>query len=212
MAATKGGTRFGRQSLDQHLEAGQAVLGGVGLATLDLHVQHQAQIAHPVGMQGMARAAWLGGVVADLRAGLMTVEQLDAAVDIENPGVTQGFAHAFGKSDIHPGRALRQLRRAGRLFGFGAPLGRRGGKMRQGPAQAFVADDLLHAQYRRRDFVASQSGYMSIAPLPVQDRQQPGAQHVRHARRIGAGVGHLAGFPYLFLEGFAYRCHQRLRF
>jgi hypothetical protein len=38
------------------------------------------------------------------------------------------------------------------------------------PAQAFVADDLGHAQYLRRHFISAQSGDMSIAPLAIQNR------------------------------------------
>jgi hypothetical protein len=57
-------------------------------------------------------------------------------------------------------------------------------------AQAFVADDFLHAANLWRHFVAAQPSHMRIAPLPIQDRQQPSAEHVDHLRRVGARVGH----------------------
>ncbi len=41
--------------------------------------------------------------------------------------------------------------------------------MRERAAQAFIADDFVHAEYLGGDFVAAQSGDVRIAPLAVQD-------------------------------------------
>jgi len=42
--------------------------------------------------------------------------------------------------------------------------------MRQSAAQAFIADDLVHAENLRCDFVAPQPRYMRITPLSIQNR------------------------------------------
>ncbi len=44
------------------------------------------------------------------------------------------------------------------------------GKPLDQPAQAFITDNLVHAEYLGGDFVAAQSGNVRIAPLPIQNR------------------------------------------
>lgn len=134
----------------------------------------------------------MGGVVADLGTRLVAVQQFDGGVGIEYPGRAQGFAGALAQGCVHPGRALRQLCRAGGTFFFARAIGLVWRQMRQRAAQAFVADDLVHAEYLGGDTVAAQSGNVRVAPLPVQDRQQPGAKNIHNIGRVGAGVGHRA--------------------
>jgi hypothetical protein len=57
--------------------------------------------------------------------------------------------------DVHPGRTPRQLGGARGAFFVAAELGLVRGQVRQCAAQAFVADDLLHAENLWRDFVAA---------------------------------------------------------
>jgi hypothetical protein len=131
----------------------------------------------------------LGRVIADLGAILMAVEQLEGGVDVEYPADHQGFAGTFGQRLIHPARGLGQPGFACRpLILRTAVQGRR--QVLESAPQAFVADDLGHPQYPRRDAVAAQPGDVRVAPLTVQDRQQPGAQHILRLRCVRAGVVH----------------------
>ena len=60
--------------------------------------------------------------------------------------------------------------------------------MFQGAAQTFVAQNPRHPEYLRGYRVASQSGDVRIAPLPVQNREKLRAENILHLRRIGAAV------------------------
>ena len=51
----------------------------------DNNVEYQSQIADPVGMQGMAGATVLVGVVAHLSSALFAVQGFDGGVDIQDP-------------------------------------------------------------------------------------------------------------------------------
>jgi len=137
---------------------------------------------------------WLGrpGLVgvADLGARLVAVQRLDGGADVENPGGTRGLAGALAQGRVHPGRTPRQLERAGSAFRFATTLGLVRRQMGRRAAQAFIADDFVHAQYLGGDFVAAQPGNVCITSLPVQDRQQPSTQYINLIGRIGAGVGH----------------------
>jgi hypothetical protein len=46
---------------------------------------NQAQIGHPVSVQGVTGTTGLVGVVADLRALLLSVQGLDGGVDVQYP-------------------------------------------------------------------------------------------------------------------------------
>lgn len=161
----------------------------MGLAALDFGIEHESEVGDPVGVDDMAGTPGLGRVVADLGTVLMTVEQLDGGIDVEYPADRQGLAGALGQGPIHPGTGLGQLGFPGRPLFLRAALERRRQVLERTP-KTFVADDLAHAQYPRRDAVAAQSGDVRVAPLPVQNRQQPGAQHIPRLRRVRAGVGH----------------------
>jgi hypothetical protein len=98
-------------------------------------VHEEAQGADPVRVQGRAGSVRLGwGVVSDLGACLMAVEHLDAAVGVENPGRTQGFAAALEQGLVHPGRAPGPLGRAPSALLVAAALGWVRGEMHQGAA------------------------------------------------------------------------------
>jgi hypothetical protein len=122
---------------------------------LHFHIKHQTQIADPVGVQGMTGASRFRGVVSDLGARLVAVEQFDGGVDVENPGLTERFAAALRKRRVHPCRTLCQLRRPGSTLFGAVRLGLVRRQMRQGAAQTFIADDLVHAENLRRDLVAA---------------------------------------------------------
>src|ERR1700682_848971 len=66
--------------------------------------------------------------------------------------------------------------------------------MRQGATQTFIADDLVHAQDLRRHCVTAQADDMSIAPLSIKNRKQPGTQYVANRRCIRTGVTHRTAF------------------
>lgn len=131
-------------------------------------------------------------VVAHLGTVLMAVQHFDGGVAIENPRRVQRLLDAFRQRAVHPCRTPRQRRRPSDPFLLTTALRLIRYQMRQGPAQTFVADDLVHAEDLWRHFIAAQPGHLRIAPLPIQNRQQPGAQHIDHRRRIRAGVGHRA--------------------
>ncbi|TLD43687.1 MAG: hypothetical protein FAZ92_04054 [Accumulibacter sp.] len=192
--AYQGGTFLGREPINQQAQTGQAMFGGRALPALHFDVEHKANVADPVGMQGMAWPSRFCRVVADFGTRLVAVEQLDTGVGVKNPGGVQGFARAFGQGCVHPGGALCQLSRAGRAVFVAAALGLLGSQMRQRAAQAFVADDLAHAEDLWRDGIATQPGHVCIAPLAIQYREQPGAENVDHRRRVGAGIGRRAAF------------------
>jgi len=123
VAAHQGGAFLRGEPLHQQAQARQAVFGRTGFAALHFDIEHQTEVADPVRVQGMARASRLGGVVADLGARLVAVQQLDGGVGVENPGGTQGLAGAFVQGRVHPGRTPRQLECAGRAFRFATTLG-----------------------------------------------------------------------------------------
>ena len=49
------------------------------------HVQHQTQVAYPVGVQRMAGPARLVGVIADLCAVLLAMQGFDGGIDVQDP-------------------------------------------------------------------------------------------------------------------------------
>ena len=61
-----------------------------------------------------------------------------------------------------------------------------------GPAQCVFADDFVHAQYLCADTISSQSGDVGVAVVSGQYGQQPGAQDICVAWRVGAGIGQWA--------------------
>jgi len=76
VAANQGRALFERQPFDQQPQSRQAVFGRVGFAALDFDIEHQAEVADPVGVQAMAGPPRLGRVVADLGAGLVAEQQV----------------------------------------------------------------------------------------------------------------------------------------
>jgi hypothetical protein len=160
-------------------------------AVLNFGVQYQTQVGDPVRVNGMARSPRLGRVVADLGPVLMSIEQLDRRVGIENPARGKRLARALCQRIAHPLRALGQLGFADRTALFRTTLERRR-QMRQTPAQAFVADDLGHAENLRRHRIASQSRDMGITSLAIEDREQPRPQNVSNGRCVGTRVSHRA--------------------
>jgi hypothetical protein len=140
----------------------------------------------------MARPPRLGGVVADLSSVLMAVQRLHGHIAIEDPVGTERLPGALGQRLVHPLRAAGQLGFTAQTLRLRIARARCGRQMRQGPAQALVADDLLHAQDLRCHRVTAQARHMSVTPLTVQDGEQPGAQHIPGRRGIRAGVSHRA--------------------
>ncbi len=57
-----------------------------GFTALYLHIEHQTDVADPVGVQSMAWPSRLGWVVANLGTCLVTIQQLDAGVGIKYSG------------------------------------------------------------------------------------------------------------------------------
>ena len=57
-----------------------------GFTALYLDIEHQPNVADPVGVQSMARPSRLGWVVANLGTCLVTIQQFDAGVGIEYLG------------------------------------------------------------------------------------------------------------------------------
>ena len=53
----------------------------------DNDIEYDTQIAHPAGVQGVALASGLVGVVADLGPFLFAVQGFDGGVDVQYPGV-----------------------------------------------------------------------------------------------------------------------------
>lgn len=60
----------------------------------DNNVEHQSQIADPIGVQSVAGATGLVRVVAHLSSALFSVQRFDGGVDIQNPGGAQCGLHA----------------------------------------------------------------------------------------------------------------------
>jgi hypothetical protein len=81
------------QFVEQPPQRRLGVPAGVLLARADLHVQHQAQVAHPGRCAARGWAAWACRVVANLRAFLAPVQRLDAGVDVQHPRPVQRLAH-----------------------------------------------------------------------------------------------------------------------
>ena len=162
------------------------------VAGLELRVQHQAQVADPVGVDGMARAPRLVRVVADHGTVLATVQRLDGGVAIQYPRCGAGLSNAVPELLLHPlHRAceLGLLRRAllGRVLLIG--LWRDGTK---GATQAVVTDDLGHPEDARGHPIAAQYAHMRIAAMPVQDPQHPRPEHIHQLGRVRARVAQRA--------------------
>jgi hypothetical protein len=133
-------------------------------------VEHQAQVAHPEGVQHVAGPARLVRVVADLGAFLAAVQRLDRGVQVQHPGPVQGIAHAGHQRAAHP-----------RLAGLGH-------HRLQGAAHRVLADHAAQAQRLGRHRVASHAGDVRVAFAAGQDAQHQRAQHVARARGVGAAV------------------------
>ena len=85
------------------------------LAGAELRVEHQAQVAHPEGVQHVAGAPRLVWVVAHLGTLLVAVQWLDRRVEVQHPWAIQRVAHAVHQRLAHPrlgGRGLHRLERA----------------------------------------------------------------------------------------------------
>lgn len=150
----------------------------VPVAGFELGLEHQAQVADPVSVDGMAGAPRLVRVVADHGTGLLAVQHLDRGVAIQNPGRGGGLRNAVLELVLHPLRRSPKpglLRCALRLGVLGIGRRRDGA---QGTPQAVVADDLVHAQDARGHAVTAQCAHMGVAAMSVQNRQHPGAQHI----------------------------------
>ena len=80
---------------------------GRRLAALHFDIKNQTHIADPIGMQRMVWPPWFRGVVTDFGIRLMTIQQLDCGVDVENLGCTQSLARALTQRCIHSGGTFR---------------------------------------------------------------------------------------------------------
>ena len=87
-------------------QAGARFACAVLFARGDNNVEHQAQVAHPVGVQRVTGPARLVGVVADLSAFLLAVQRLDGGVDVQNPRGVQCGLHACQELGHKPGFTL----------------------------------------------------------------------------------------------------------
>jgi len=158
------------------------------LAIAHFGIQHQAHVANPVGVHHVARAPRFARVVAHLSPVLVPIQRLDRGVGVEDPPGGQRFVRAVRQRLVHPRRTAGQLRLPRRTLRVALTTFRARCQMRQRPAQTLVADDALHAQDLRRHRIPTQPGDMRIPPLTIENRQQPGAQHVPHRWGVGAAV------------------------
>ena len=158
------------QALQQGQQAGPRVHRAVPVAGLELRIEHQAQVADPVGVDGMAGPPGLVRVVADHGAVLLAIQRLDGGVAVQNPRRGGGLRDAVPELLLHPLHRARKLRLLGRALRLGV-LGigcRRDGA--QGAAQAVVANDLFHPQDARGHTIAAQCAHMRVAACLIEER------------------------------------------
>lgn len=165
-----------RQRIKQLEQPRLGMPGRMLVAGADFDAEHLAQSGHQVGVIRVRGASRFLRVVAQERTLLMPVEHLDGRVAIENPRGIEQWRHTVDQMTIQPRNPFR-LRNA-----------------LQGIAQGVFGDHFPHAEQSRVDAVAAHCRHMRVAPMPGQHRQQPGAQHFRLRRRIGAGVGEWTAF------------------
>ena len=73
------------QALKQSFEARSPIRGAVPVACLQLGIEHQTQVAYPVGVDDVAGASGLLRVVAHHCAVLVAIEHLDGGVTVQYP-------------------------------------------------------------------------------------------------------------------------------
>jgi hypothetical protein len=161
---------MGGQFIEDPEQAGQGVTARVLVARLDLDPHHQAQPGHQVGVVTVRGPARLLRVVRHHRPFLLAVQRLDRRVDVQNPGHIEQGRGALAQVAVEPAHPF--------------VLGNR----QQRPAQRVLADHLVHPQQPRIDPVTANRRDVRVAPVPRQNRQHPGAQHIGLARCVRARV------------------------
>ena len=144
------------------------------VARFHLDSHHQAQTRHQVGVVAVRRSSRLLRVVRHHRAFLLAVQRLDRRVDVQNPRHIEQGRGALAQVAIEPAHAG--------LFR----------DRQQSPAQRVLADHLVHPQQPGIGPVTADRRDVRVAPVPRQDRQHPGAQHIGLPWCVGARVGERA--------------------
>ena len=98
-----------RQTLDQCPQPGARVCRAVSVSGFELCIQHQAQVANPVGVNCVAWSPMLVWVVADHRTGLLAVQGLDGGVAVQYPRRGGGLGNAVFELLLHPLHRACQL-------------------------------------------------------------------------------------------------------
>ncbi len=143
---------------------------GVLLARAEHCIKHQAQVAHPEGVQHVAGPTRLVWVVADLSTFLAAVQRLDGGVHVQHPRPLQGLAHAEHQCVAHP-----------RLAGLGRHRLER-------TAYRVFADHAVQAQSLGSHRIAAHASNVRVTLASRQDAQHQRAQHVAWPRCVGAAV------------------------
>ena len=157
--------------VEQGAKSCLGVQAAVLLTRAHPHIEHQPEVAHPVGVQRMAGTPWLVGVVAQGGPFLVAEQSLDGGINIQYPGAVQDITHTAHQCGAQPLAALLLVH------------------AREAAAHGIFADDPAHAQRLCRYRVAAQCGDVGVAFVPGKDRQQQCSQHVSLGRGIGAGIG-----------------------
>ncbi|TPW11815.1 MAG: hypothetical protein FD130_1907 [Halothiobacillaceae bacterium] len=85
------------------------MFGRAGFAALHFDVEHHAQVAYPVGMQGVTGAPWFDRVATHFGTCLMAVQQLDGGVSIKYPEGIQSLAGTLTQRGVHLGCTFGEL-------------------------------------------------------------------------------------------------------
>jgi hypothetical protein len=159
---------------------GQAFFGvprAMLFAAAHFHIEHQAQVANPVGAQGVAGAPRLVRVVANLGAVLVHVQGLDGGVHVQYSGTVQRMGHAALQGLVHP--RLRRLR----LDSL------------ECAAHRVFADDFVQTQRLRGQRVNARPAPPRDVGVPFatsQDAEHQTTQHVALARCVGTAIARRA--------------------
>ncbi len=140
------------------------------LLTPEAHfdIQAQPQPSDPVGVVGVTGPARLVRVVALAGSLLVAVDGLDGGVDVQHPRLVEQRFPQRAQVALLPGARGELVE----LF--------------QAAPGAVLAQDFAHAQQRRADRIEAQGGDVCVAAVTAEDREQQGAQHVTHGRRVVA--------------------------